>query len=672
MTTRTRPTAALVAAAALAALALPCTPATAAAPAGTLSPLPASDYSVRAVCTAPRPGHAGCLALRLVAETPAARAHTHPLAITRSVTPKRAGGAAETCEPPTAAEGCYGLTPQNLHSGYQLPSGAPSAQTVALVDAYNDPTAEADLNTYDEEFGLPECTTANGCFEQVNELGEVGRPPFPRSTGELEGAREGGEAQQEEAEEAEGWSVEMSLDIETAHATCQSCKILLVEADSTSEQDLGTAERTAATLGADEISNSWGGPECIEVGGPRECVPDDAAFNHPGIVITASAGDDGYLSWDSPEPGFAEYPASSPHVVAVGGTRLLLTDAGAWASESAWNDGGESKGKLDGYGAGGGGCSVQFTAQPWQQSVSDWPLVGCGARRAVADVAADADPYTGLAVYDSSSEECEAETGEGVVHWCTIGGTSLSSPLIASVFALAGGAHGVQYPARTLYENELDSPGSLHDVTVGSNGECRRPFDELSGQSGCSASEEAHASCSAKLICMTSPGYDGPTGVGTPDGISAFIPPAEEPAARNENGKGEGSGTGSSPNAPAILTPSVAAPAPSAGAPSVQLSELALTLKALVALDASRPKIAQLGFAFRINVATRVRASLERRVARRGHARWRAITNALTFVAVSGRNTRRLGGHGVLSAGTYRLTLTPAHGTARSVVFKIG
>ena len=230
----------------------------------------------------------------------------------------------------------------------------------------------------------------------------------------------------------------------------------------------------------------------------------------------------------------------------------------------------------------------------------------------------------------------------------------------------------MEYPARTLYENELDSPGSLHDVTVGSNGECSVAVRRTEAASRLARPPRGASELLRAADLPGQSGYDGPTGVGTPDGIAAFIPPAEEPAARNENGKGEGSGTGSSPNAPAILTPSVAAPAPSAGAPSVQLSELALTLKALVALDASRPKIAQLGFAFRINVATRVRASLERRVARRGHARWRAITNALTFVAVSGRNTRRLGGHGVLSAGTYRLTLTPAHGTARSVVFKIG
>ncbi len=188
---------------------------------------------------------------------------------------------------------------------------------------------------------------------------------------------------------------------------------------------------------------------------------------------------------------------------------------GAWAGETVWN----------GDGATGGGCSVVFAAQPWQQSVSDWSGVGCGAKRAVVDVSADADPYTGVAVRDTSPE-CEYRYEESkvkhVLYWCTIGGTSVSSPLIASTFALAGGASGVEYPARTLYENELRSPGSLHDVTAGSNGECSEPFTET-GLSGCTPAEEA-ASCATKGICLAGTGYDGPTGVGTPDGIAAFKP----------------------------------------------------------------------------------------------------------------------------------------------------
>ncbi len=153
-------------------------------------------------------------------------------------------------------------------------------------------------------------------------------------------------------------------------------------------------------------------------------------FNDPGTVITASSGDDGYLNWyanKSHTLGYANYPAASPDVVAVGGTRLRLTESGGWKEEAVWN----------GYGASGGGCSSIFTAPAWQQSVAGWSSVGCGTYRAVADVSADADPYTGVAVYDSTPVEEEGTEYSG---WVTMGGTSVASPIIASTFALAGGA----------------------------------------------------------------------------------------------------------------------------------------------------------------------------------------------------------------------------------------
>lgn len=685
MTTRKRHTVALGPAAVAAAIALLCALCARALAAEAVAPLPPSSYSARAVCAPPQPGHAACASLQLEPQTAQARAHTHPLGIAKAAR-------ATPATPPSPSAGDFGLRPQDLHSAYDLPTSAPTTQTIALVDAYNDPTAEADLEEYDEEFGLPACTAENGCFTQVNEHGETGRPPFPKTAQELQSAREGTTAEKEEAEEAEGWGLEMSLDIETAHATCQNCKIVLVESDSSSDSDLDTAEQTAATVGADEISNSWGGPECVEISHERECEPDSAAFEHPGIVITASAGDDGYESWDSSEPGYAEFPASSPRVVAVGGTRLLLSAEDAWDGESVWNDGGESKGVRDGYGAGGGGCSFQFDAQPWQQSVADWARVGCGERRAVADVSAVADPYTGLAVYDSG-EACETayeeeESGKEVehaVHWCTIGGTSLASPLIASVFALAGGAHGVEYPARTLYENALASPGSLHDVTTGSNGECKLPFKANTGKSGCTAAEESANSCSSQLICEAGAGYDGPTGLGTPDGIAAFQPPAqgdgEAPAGSDEKGGtqppagGAGEGGTHASEAGTDTTGAGAPPDPapaSAAVAAPRLTELALTTQALVALNTSRPRVSQIGFTFTISVSAHVRATLEKRVGRHGHARWQALARPLTIAAASGRNSRHLGGHGVLGVGSYRLTLTPAHGSARSVVFAIG
>jgi hypothetical protein len=706
MTTRKRHTAVLGRIAAVAAFMLVCAPAASGASSRngeTISPLPASDYSVRSACGEPASGHAACLALELVPETPAARAHSHPLGMTLAAA---AGSheATEACETPTAAEGCFGMRPIDLHDAYDLPSTAPDAQTIALVDAYNDPTAEADLTAYDEEFGLPACTAGDGCFKQVNEVGAAGDPPFPKTLVELEGHEHGDAGERAEAAEAAGWTVEMSLDIETARAICQSCHIALVEANSATDTSLYTAEQTAFDLGADEISNSWGGPECAEEDGERECLPDSSAFEHPGTVITASAGDFGYQGWDSSEKGFPEFPASSPRVIAVGGTRLLLSEADARTSETVWNDGGESGGVRDGHGAGGGGCS-QFPAPLWQTKVSDWHSVGCANRRSVADVSADADPYTGLAVRDSSSRSCESE---GVAHWCTIGGTSLSSPLIAAVFALAGGSHGVEYPAHTLYENELASPTSLYDVTEGSNGECRLPFDSATGTSGCTTAEESSASCSSHLTCTAGTGYDGPTGVGTPDGLTAFEPPlggGEEPGSPGEGVEGgedgeEEGGTGGGPkgggtthagagesSAPllspgggsGLLTQDAAGGGGSPGAGTsahgpVRLSGLALTLKALIALNTNRPRITQLSFTFSSNLPAHVRVAL-RKLGGRGHEHWLAFGHPFELTVTSGRNTQRLKGSGVLSNGSYRLTLTPAGGAggaARSIVFRIG
>ncbi|MHB8241423.1 MAG: S53 family peptidase, partial [Solirubrobacteraceae bacterium] len=479
------------------------------------SPLPPSDYSVRAACSAPTPGHAACMALQLVPQTAEAQAHTHPLAV-----------ATQAAHPASSAsEGVFGLTPGDLHTAYQLPDTAIGEQKIALVDAYNDPTAESDLKAYDYQLGLPQCTTANGCFKKVNQKGETTKLPFPRTTAELEAA-----AGSERAEEAEGWGGEISLDIETAHAVCESCKILLVEANSPSYENLESAEATAESLGATEISNSWGGPELGETPSSET----KSAFNHPGTVITASTGDDGYLEWAAKQPsGYAEFPSTSPHVVAVGGTRLLLNSSGhTWKGESVWNDEGIKGGVKEGYGAGGGGCSTIFEAQPWQTGVADWSEVGCGAKRAAADVSADADPYTGVAVY-YTSRECESEYQGEVVHWCTYGGTSLASPIIAATYALAGGANGVSYPARTPYENVTAHPSSLHDVVSGSNGECAKPFNNGTGVSGCTNSEEG-ANCSQKAICLARSGFDGPSGVGTPHGLAAFQLPATEPVATEQ------------------------------------------------------------------------------------------------------------------------------------------
>jgi hypothetical protein len=451
--------------------------------------------------------------MMLVAKTAAARARVQPLA-THGASP---GIVAKATECPAAyAASC--LTPIDLNDAYFSgePPDAPASepQTIALVDAYDDPHAEADLEVYDHEFGLPPCTEANSCFEKVNQLGETGHPPPAAS--------------KQAKAEASGWALEISTDIEVAHAVCQNCHIRLVEANSAAYPNLETAEETAVKLlHATEVSNSWGG---------EEPPLDSAAFEHPGTVITAAAGDDGYLNWTEAEEAKAnhesyyagaDYPASSPHVVAVGGTELTLA-AGARQSETVWNEDHAPAG--ENYGAGGGGCSTQFPAPEWQQQVPDWEHVGCGTKRAVSDVAADGDPYTGVDVYDSVPDAGQ------VLGWMPIGGTSVASPIIASMFALAGGAHGVKYPAETLYSS-LGSP-SLFDVTEGGNGEC----DDLYN-THCSGSMEPLSpfDCGeGKLICNAAKGYDGPTGVGAPNGLAAFEPGTPEEQATRAEGRKAG------------------------------------------------------------------------------------------------------------------------------------
>jgi Subtilase family len=684
MTRRRRHSAALSAAAIAACATLLCA---GGAAASTLSPLPEADYSVRAVCTAPAPGEAACLALQLVPQTAEARAHTHPLGMARPA-------AAPSAAP--AAAGRVGLRPRDLHGAYSLPLSATSTQTIALVDAYNDPSAEADLKVYDEEFGLPECTNANGCFTQLNQTGKATPLPFPKTNGELEAFRAGTSGERKAAERATGWGSEISLDIETAHAICQNCKIALLEAETSAYPNLEAAERSAVKLGAGEISNSWGGPE----EGETPQLETTSAFNDPGVVVTASAGDDGYLGWDaasSAERGFADFPASSPHVVAVGGTHLEVAEE-AWTGETVWN----------GDGAGGGGCSTIFEAPLWQQNAGGFSKVGCHRKRAVSDISADADPYTGLAVRDTSpackSQYVEEGTLHELAHWCTIGGTSLASPLIASVFALAGGAKGAPYPARTLYQNELALGSSFNDVSSGSNGECTLAFQSKSGLSGCTIEEEA-LSCADKRICVAASGYDGPSGLGTPNGLSGFVrssedaaaleeaaPPEEaeeqaEPEKRSGQPEEPSSGGGKSEPPPGGGTTSSGSGAQASGAATtppgpiatvakdsvaIRVSALALTHSAVVALNRSRPRLSAVDFQFTITAPARVRATLAKRVRRNHRVKWSTLRSSAAFSARAGRGSARLTGGSVLAPGTYRLTLAPSSGAARSIVFHIG
>jgi hypothetical protein len=702
------------------------------AAAASVSPLPESDFMTRSACSAPIPGHAGCMALELVPHAAAARAQVNSLAGASGARPGLTTAAECAAAFPSAC-----LTPQDLRSAY-FPSEQPvaptsNAQTIALVDAYNDPKAEADLAVYDKQFGLPaiHACSANegGCFEQVGQSG-TSALPFPKS----ETARESKEAvcvtaQAKETEselkvreeacdelvEAEGWAVEISTDIEVAHAVCQNCKILLVEASSPSYPDLEGAEETAVKLGATEISNSWGG---------MQDKFDGHTFNHRGTVITAAAGDDGYLNWTEAEAAEkamqegretsyfagADYPASSPDVVAVGGTKLTL-NGGVRQSETVWNEDPSAEG--ENQGAGGGGCSESptATAQPWQQAVPDWSQVGCGTKRAVADVSADADPYTGVAVYDSVptiQEETPGNVINAPLEWWPVGGTSVASPIIASMFALAGGAHGVAYPAQTLYSHLGSS--LLHDVTTGGNGDCDDNYLT------CSGSLTSPLDCGAGMwICNATTGYDGPTGVGTPNGIGAFKVieggepkglPVEEPGtskgssssgsssggSENPSGAGgNGSGvggneggagsqtSGSSPTGGSTSSggstqsgpPGTSNSLPSTISSAVRLSALTLTANARAALHHRTLTIAQLAFSCVLSRAATVRATLSIQVRSAGHTHWRTLPASLTFAAVRGLNHRRLPGSGELSPGIYRLTLTPAGGTARSIAIRV-
>ncbi|MEW2373848.1 putative Ig domain-containing protein [Streptomyces sp. NPDC006656] len=328
-----------------------------------------------------------------------------------------------------------GYGPTDLQSAYALPASAGAGATVAIIDAYDDPNAESDLAAYRSQYGLPACTTANGCFRKVDQNGGTS---YPKADS--------------------GWAGEISLDVDMVSAVCPQCHILLVEANQPSMADLGTAVNRAVTMGAKYVSNSYGGGEDSTDAGS-----DASYFNHPGVAITVSSGDSGYG---------VEYPAASQYVTSVGGTSL--TRAGGttrgW-SESVW---GTSSG---GNGA-GSGCSAYTTKPSWQSDS------GC-AKRTVSDVSAVADPATGLAVYDSYQAS----------GWNVYGGTSASAPIIAAVYALAGTPAAGSYPSSYPYAHAA----SLNDVTSGANG-----------------------SCGSSYLCTAKSGYDGPTGLGTPNGTAAF------------------------------------------------------------------------------------------------------------------------------------------------------
>jgi subtilase family serine protease len=368
--------------------------------------------TVRAACGTAARGHARCFAL----------IRTDRAATAAALRADLAG------KPPPG----FGAT--DLESAYSLPVSDGSGQTVALVDAYNDPTAESDLAVYRAEYGLPPCTTANGCFTKVNESGKQGHYPATD----------------------DGWAVEESLDLDMVSAACPNCHILLVEGTTSLVSDLADSVGTAAKLGADAISNSYG---LDEFGGMQAYYAD---YHPAGVAVVASSGDGGF--------GPTQFPAVAPGVTAAGGTSLYKSDNSRGWVEHAW----------DGSGS---GCSAYVKKPAYQDAVSPHCTM-----RTTADVSSVADPDTPLAIYDSTPNPYGLKPG-----WIVVGGTSAASPFIAGVIGLAG--NGTTFHTAGIYRH----PQFLNDVTVGSNGYCGGDY-----------------------LCTAKKGYDGPTGMGTPNGIGAF------------------------------------------------------------------------------------------------------------------------------------------------------
>jgi len=340
-----------------------------------------------------------------------------------------------------------GYGPADLQSAYNLTSASltgGTGESVAVVDAYNDPNAVSDLATYRSSWGLPACNTEDGegCLSVVNQSGNAS--PLPANAGST------------------GWDVEESLDVDMVSAICPNCHIYLVEANQPTTADLGTGVNSAVNkLHAHFVSNSYGGSQ-----GSQDPTFDTKYYKHAGAAIVASAGDSGYG---------VSYPAASRWVTSVGGTSLVQTEVGRGWTETVWGtDPNEGEGT-------GGGCADKYNTRPsWQK----YSVTEC-ANRLDNDVAAVADPDTGVAIYDTYSQG----------GWLEVGGTSVASPIIGSVFALGGTPAAGTYPVSYIYSHTTD----LYDVTTGANGTCTK-----------------------SIWCTAGPGYDGPTGWGTPNGTGAF------------------------------------------------------------------------------------------------------------------------------------------------------
>jgi DNA-binding beta-propeller fold protein YncE len=412
-----------------------------------------------AACPPPTADRAQCTAI--VDPTSALQAQF--AAVTRPAGATPASGVSPACQIGEYSEFCgsgpeRGFTPQDLESAYRLPSStAGSGQTVAIVDAYDDPNAQADLDVYRSTYDLPPCES--GCFSKVNQTGGT---TYPEASSE--------------------WSLEISIDLDMVSAACPLCHILLVEATNHEPENLGIAENEAATLGATEISNSYFIRE-LELG-KAKIEEYSKSYKHPGIPITAASGDDGYDDevqcklTEGKCPYLApSFPADLATVVAVGGTHLEHEgETGRGWHEGVWP-------------YTGSGCTL-YTAKPAWQSDK-----GC-AERTDNDVAAVAGTESPVSVYDTYSQVLPG--------WQDVGGTSVATPLVAGAIALESSALRAE-GSEGIYKHT----GNWFDVENGTN------WFHLHEDP-----------CEEKYLCNGGVGYNGPTGVGTPDGGATATPPS--------------------------------------------------------------------------------------------------------------------------------------------------
>jgi hypothetical protein len=399
---------------------------------------------------APRADSAAAMAARPVGM------FLRPLRLQRGAEqPRAASGPTGTASAPAvtastrAASAVQYLSPIQIRRAYSLPARGARGQRVAIVVAGDDPYLQADLNAYDRQWGLPACTSANGCLSKLNESGRSA--PLPsQSAG-------GGE-----------WIQEAALGAEVVHGVCESCRLVLVEADAPLEQDFSRAIDSAAAAGATVIVTTFATPETNDDGTYVSW------YMHPRAIVLASAGD-ATCNGCSGYAGEPDFPASLPYVLAVGGTDLRVAPSGAWRGESAW------MGTVS-------GCSLYQPDVWWQ--LPDSYAVGCAGHRAVADMAAMSEPGAAIHV-----------TGSGVPGgpWYDATGTSVSAPIVAAAIGLAGSMGERELP--TLYARARSDPEAFHDIRSGANAP------------GCQSA-----------ICRAGKGYDGPTGLGTPFGLAAFLP----------------------------------------------------------------------------------------------------------------------------------------------------